>query len=869
MLFVYAVHSITPFGDFVIYRSDLYQQYAPLLSELYDRVKCGESLVYSWNSGLGGNFLGCFFNYLSSPFNILIFIFKREDISLAISMIIAIKAILSSVSMAYYLKKSQKTNNISIVAFGLMYAFCAYFVAYYWNLMWLDAIYLLPLIVLGIEKIIDNGKCINYIICLSLAIYSNYYIGFMLCIFSCIYFIYYYVCSADKFKQPKSDITEKVTFIKKIKNSNFIKSGIKFACSSLLVGGILSVMLIVVANALSHSSATSGGEIPPFEIYFNIYDFLANHLACITPTIFTHSWNSLPNVYCGMLTLVLLLVFFLSKEIKKREKIISAIIILFMFLSFTMNYANGLWHGGHFPNGLPFRQSFMYSFIVVVFAFKIFIKIDKLSKKTIVISGSIVIAFVIIVLLVGSRNVEIITIIVSLIFVVFYTALLISLRKKTKKTVILLILTFLVIVEIIISSVGCYKVIIKKSEMVFDYNDFHCLHEKIDKQEELLFYREELANTEYPMSSCWYDFNGVSVFNSMTSANVCKMQQSLGLLGNRVYNRVIYNPQTPVYNAMFSIKYIYNKETYLINGDYYGAPMKFGSYHSSQNNYALSIAYPTSKSILNWNAVDYANPVETQQEYFKRATGVSNVYNYITDYEILYENIVPLKNINEFKNIGDFTFKRDSILKNGNATIRVTAQNDENIYVYIKTNNLSEVHIESPTINKRIDFNMGYILDLGHYTNGEIINLNFIFPKELATEDEQSYDIKFIAFTINKDAFVEGYKTLKDGQLEYTEFNDTLIKGNFEIQENEILYTSIPYDEAWEIYIDGKKVDNKDIVAISNALIGVKSIAPGYHEITMEYKNIGLVNCLAIPIVVIIISLAILLIKKFAQKKKI
>ena len=117
--------------------------------------------MYSWNAGLGLPFIGNFYNYLSSPLSLIVLFFGHKNTFEAVATIIAIKAILASMSMANYLRKSQKVNSPMICAFGILYAFSGYFIAYYWNVMWIDAMYVLPFVVLGIEKIIDKGKSGN------------------------------------------------------------------------------------------------------------------------------------------------------------------------------------------------------------------------------------------------------------------------------------------------------------------------------------------------------------------------------------------------------------------------------------------------------------------------------------------------------------------------------------------------------------------------------------------------------------------------------------------------------------------------------------------------------------------------------------
>ena len=79
-LLVAYCYNMIPFGDSTILRMDLYHQYGPLFAELYERIKGGESLLYSWNAGGGSSFLGNFYNYLSSPLSILILFFSHENI---------------------------------------------------------------------------------------------------------------------------------------------------------------------------------------------------------------------------------------------------------------------------------------------------------------------------------------------------------------------------------------------------------------------------------------------------------------------------------------------------------------------------------------------------------------------------------------------------------------------------------------------------------------------------------------------------------------------------------------------------------------------------------------------------------------------
>ena len=142
---IYTFEHIKPFGNNSMLDVDFYHQYGPLLNELYDRIKTGESLLYSFNTGGGIPFYRNLLNYLSSPFNIILFLFKKENIVMAFSIIIGFKSIFAACTMSLYLKRILKKDSVYTTIFSLFYTFSGYFCAYYWNIMWLDGIVFLPL----------------------------------------------------------------------------------------------------------------------------------------------------------------------------------------------------------------------------------------------------------------------------------------------------------------------------------------------------------------------------------------------------------------------------------------------------------------------------------------------------------------------------------------------------------------------------------------------------------------------------------------------------------------------------------------------------------------------------------------------------
>ncbi|MCR5041634.1 MAG: YfhO family protein, partial [Clostridia bacterium] len=332
MLFVMLCHKIYPFGDMTILRMDLYHQYGPLYAELYDKLTTGGSLFYSWESGLGGAFLGNLLNYCSSPFAIVMLIAGHYHMPGAIAAMITLKAALAAWTFTYFIKKSFGKSGLSGAAFALAYTFCGWFVAYYWDLMWVDAFAVFPLVILGIEYIIQGKKPWMFILSLTYVLFTNYYMGYMTVIMSVIYFLFYYFGrytigeKRDPMLRGKTvyyvndegeelQKTLKPTFLENVRNSRFIVAGAYFACSGLVAALLACAALLPVYFSLKTSSATGNSWPSTYKLYFNFFDFLANHLASLDTTIRSSGDIVLPNVYCTMATVVIAPMYFFCKKI--------------------------------------------------------------------------------------------------------------------------------------------------------------------------------------------------------------------------------------------------------------------------------------------------------------------------------------------------------------------------------------------------------------------------------------------------------------------------------------------------------------------------------------------------------------------------
>jgi len=870
MLIIYLCNGVVPFGDKTVLRMDLYHQYGPLFAELYERVKNGDSLIYSWTSGLGSCFLGNFFNYLSSPLSAIVFFFNHKNIPAAIGVMVLIKASLSSASFTYYVKKSLRNQSLATCAFGVLYAFCGYMLAYYWNIMWLDAMFLLPLLVYGIERIINHGKMRTYVTVLALSMFSNYYIAFMLCLFSVIYFFYYYAVnhSTDSTVSSRFNKSEH-GFFSRLTNNRFIRTAFIFGIGSLAAAGLMAIVLIPVYKILTDCSATSNPFPKELTSYFSYFDFFANHLANLNTTIRSSGNDVLPNVYCGILTLILAPLYFFSETITKKEKVATLSLLAVLYFSFSLNIPNYIWHAFHFPNDLPYRQSFIYSFVLLVVAYKVFIRLEEFSSKIIGGVGAGLFAFIILVDKITSKNVTTGTVLLSfLLIIIFVIILSIFKDKRYRAASVAALLLVCCCSEAVMCDTSTMEISVEKTPYVSDYDSFTVIKDSLDEIEQDNFYRMELSNLRTRMDPSWYYYNGASVFSSMAFEKLANLQHDLGMMSNEI-NSYTYNPQTPVYNMMFAMKYIVNNSTpdVHISSPYYTAVRSYDKYIAYENNYYLPLAYCTSLGLTQWETEEYRkgweasgkNPFELQGDFFDLATGgMGTPFIRIPVDGITYSNLEPFFDTTSYSQFYD---KRTDEL-DASATYRIIAPTDGNIYVNFEATGFDNksATINTPTGVITQSMSQHCIFDLGYFTKGQIATINI--PVEANTGT-----VKFCAYSVDREIFEKGYNLLSKYQVNFTDFEDTYIKGSFTAPKDCLLYTSIPYNSGWDIYVDGKKVEKENIVQLADALLAIR-VSEGEHEIEFSFSVPGFKVGLVITLFTAFTVLAVILFNMLLKKKK-
>ena len=773
LVVIFAQRGIFPFGEECFLRTDMYHQYAPFFSEFQYKLTHGGSLLYSWDIGMGVNFSALYAYYLASPMNWLVALCPRQFLIEFMTVLIVIKTGLSGLFFTWYLRKHTGTREFGSCFFGIFYALSGYMAAYSWNIMWLDCILLFPVILFGLERLVKEKKGMVYCIALGLSILSNYYISIMICIFMVIYAAVLVILYPPK------------------KGKEFAATAGRFTLYSLLAGGLAAVVLLPEIYALQ-ATASGNFDFPKtVSSYFSIFDMIARHIGNVQTEIGLDHW---PNIYCGVAVLMLLLLYLGNKNIKIKEKAVYFSLLLFFYASFSVNVLNFIWHGFHYPNSLPCRQSFIYIALVLVMCYKAYLELKNTPWKHIVMAFWGAAAFVILAekLVDNEEQFHFAVFYAAILFLALYTGCiyLYHSRKWCRDGVLLAVLG-LVFCESAVNMAVTSIPTTSRTAYVKDNEDTMLLADSIRSS---VFYRIEKGESRTKNDGAWMNFPSASLFSSVASAAMSDFFKSVGCESST--NAYSVKGSTPFIDALFATRYGIYPDQQPADGlkEQIG---RQGSMWFYENKYTLPVGVVMPQDMeTNW-VLDSGNPANVQND-LSSVLGVSNL-------------LVPAEGVSEGKKL---TF---------------TADASGDYYVYVTNKKVEEVSAEIGERSLSFDnVDRGYFLELGYLPKGQEVIL------QSKTDGNPAMQAEIWRF--DPEAMEEIYQCLSKSPLELSSWTDTGLAGSINTPEGGTMFTSIPYDKGWKIWVDGTAVSGRPVF---DAFLGV-DLEPGEHKIRLSYEPQGL-----------------------------
>lgn len=842
ILLIFALMGVYPAGTKTMLTVDLYHQYMPFIYELRAKILGGRSLFYSWNSGLGNEYYAVFANYCASPLNLLSLLFPYKMLPVFVAFVTALRAGLASLFMGLLLSRIDgRKYDLITVCFGVAYALSGWFLTDFWNIMWCDAFVLLPLICLGLIRLFEEGKYGLYIAALAAAIISNYYSGYMLCIFLTFFSVVVYFAFMPE---------------ERLGVGSFFASAGRFALGSLIAGSISAVTVIPTYLILQHSSATGDTFPVDFTPTGNLFDFLGRFLVSANPNI----RDGMANVTCGTVAVLMLPLFFMASQrtgITLRKKIGFGFMLLFMYISFSTKTLNFIWHGLHFPNQIPYRQSYMMSFLVVIVAFMTIrvLKTFTPGQLTAVCVGAGV--FLLLYEKFGTGNEGYQQIGLSLLFLLIQSAVLryIIMSPRGRNEVLELVITITMLAETLTASAFTIgRVAEHEGFTAYDFygKNRSIIHEYAQQAEghdgHHTFERTEL----YPNFICdiqsIYDVKGMSIFSSTARESFVKYMRNFGFHNNGI-NGLRNAGLTRVTASLLGVR------TLAAIQDTQSVPMMFDECGSDgevtfyDNPDALAVGYMTSADIVNYVPSTTLNDVFTKTNDWVRAMGVqADVY-----LPVIATSSEETGMTATGRSGNALTFIMDNAGSRSSYTITCNyADMGADVYVYADSSKGGRVKIMSGTETVcEYEIRSYQTIFLGRY-EGEPLSCTITY------NESPSGSIHLYAYELNMPGYVEVINTLNQRQLEVTHYDDTSLEGTVDAGEGGFLFLTIPYTDGFRLEVDGVPAE---LEPVADALCGV-TLSAGVHEISLRYVPEGFTQSAFVSLAGLVAFAAVMIVSK-------
>lgn len=745
MLILFIINGIYPFGGRSFLSGDLYHQYMPFFSELLRKVGGGEGLDFSFNVGIGSNFLALFVYYLASPFHIFALPGGSGHLVEFIGYLVVLKTGLCGLTACYYFQKHFETKDGAVLLFSMFYAFSGFMAAYNYNIMWLDCIWALPLVLLGLERLVKEGSCALYCLILAFSIFTNFYLSIMICIFLVLYFVVLLV-------------TER---------KNRLRSIGYFALFSLLAGGMAAILLIPEVCAILQTDFGETVFPKKVESYFSVLDMLARHCVCVYAERGLDHW---PNIYCGSAVLMFIPMYLMDRRISIREKFCRLALAGFMLLGFSTNILNFIWHGLNYPDSLPARQSFIYVFLVLTMCYDAYRHQQEAEGQQILYGYLCATGFLLFCeKFISHEDFELGVKLLTLLFLTIYAVLLYLYQTRRKENVRLGIAVVALVLVLAECGVNTWDTSIgttDRAAYLDQQEDYRALYELTRERSEG-FYRVEKFTRKTKNDAALTGYPSASVFSSTLNSDVMDLYKRLGMRHSKVYYS--FDGATGLTSALLNVGYMFGESDAYESG-LYTRLAQSGDIFLYECNAVLPFGYVAP---LGFDIPEgYEDQAVNLQNRIVKELGVSGQLFRTAEAAVMGDDI-------------QFTPKEGGIY-----------------YAMVTASGTGKLQCIGGSRDEEIfgDLKRGCILYLGYLEKGQTITL---------TNGDAKDDTPKISagiYRMDEEVLSEALAVLGAGHLEDVAWESDSVSGRITLEEPGRLILSVPYEDGWTVRMNGEKV---------------------------------------------------------------
>ncbi len=817
MILIYAAIGVWPMSKNSVLVLDLNGQYVYFFEAIRDFFRGEQGILYSFERALGGEFLGIVAYYLASPFSIITALFPEGMITESLYVMFILKCGLSGFNMCVYLHKSHPTTQTGEVIFSTIYALTSYAVVMQHNTMWMDCLLFFPLIMLGVESVIKYGRYKLYTLVLATALFSNYYIGYMVCIGVAVYFFFYYFMSSEEERNPMGE------------RLHFPKTLGRMVLFSLVAVGMAMIIVLPAYYSLTFGKTTFSDPSFEFKQKFDFLDLLSKMYPASYDTVRP---AGLPFVYSGMLTFILVPVFFFVKEIPTRKKVGYGLLALFYVLSFNSTTIDLIWHGFQKPNWLNYRYSFMLCFVLIVMAYLTFEHITRLDYKIVMSAAAAILILVLVLQKLEYEHIsDLLCVWLSIGCIIGYMILLSGCNKGWLDGAVPSILCVFVVLELFgnglasvvaldedvsYSTRTSYRTFIDKWTPVADW-----VEENDDS-----FYRAEKTVYRKKNDNFALNLRGLSNSTSTLNANQIMFLKRMGYASKSHWS--MYLGGNPVSDSILGVKYLLAKNTDQLNA-IWGEPVYKDEINDTlvyKNEYALSLGCAVSEDVLSLDLDEYRSPFDFLNALVTAMLGEDETVKLFVPYKGVETNTenLDLAYVSEHKK-----YEKVNTGHTGKITFSFIAENDYEIFAYFPSDYLREVKLSmnGEELSKYFTNETYHILSLGQHSKDELLILS------MSLEEDKVYigDVGEFFYYLDEEVFKDVMPRLMSGEYNIDDWTDTHFKGSITAENDGLFFLTVPYDDGWKVYVDGEPCET---FMVLEALTAV-NLTAGEHTVELKY----------------------------------
>ena len=802
-------------GEYALVRGDQMNNYIPAIRNFWRDIVSGEDTFYTWTYGYGVN--TALFNayYSMSPLNILYLIFFNADMNTVTAVNIIIKTGLAAMCFQIYLKRSHEVRGIISIIFAIFYSMCAFQVAFnIHNIIWLDALIVLPIVFMSIDMLLNEGKWILLTVSYAFIFISHFYMGYMIGLASFIYFVTAVVCSR--------------------KSLNIKGIIVRYAGAVALAIGVSAFIWLPALLFLMDNSAATLSEFPKLYSY-NLLD-IYNQLFWGEVSNFDAYF---PYIYVGIPSLLLAPLFWIGKDEGKKDRIVFGILLIVMLASCLITPMYALWHGFDAPDSYGYRFSYIISFVLCTVAAKAADRLERNRFRYMFIFVALnVICYVTEMFWQKSRiSADVLSnstrfLSINCALMILWAGGFVLYKKDDGHGLPNRCIGALLIVLAVCESISNGYVTLRLDDRIgstytkAEYDAWYGFEQwitdslSIDKG----LYRVSISSETNPTAGAYLGYNSTMYFSSAENVDLRNALKNLGVWSSP--RNVMNYGMNPGLEMLLGVRY----KTEIVGQEVNGEVVPVNGI--VVNDKALSIGYMVEGTADEYRLTEDA--FDNMNKLLSLMTGEDiNLYTKADEGQMnCTENGISISRIDE-----GYELKTERETDDSSLVYEIEDEGDWYAYV------VNDESYYAPNVFFLKDDPQSWVNTNGAMTVSYMHKLTKENGRNILTvvpgEDCDTQRIKEILFAkYNEDELTTAYNKLSGEQLLIDDYGDGYLHGTIELNSDRtLLFLSIPYEKGWKAYLDGAECEIEPI--LDEAFMDLSIQQKGFHEIELVFEAPG------------------------------